>query len=261
MAKITIQVLEGLERGRVFDSLETPVTIGREDDNSIQLNDERISRFHSKIQEDGQRIILTDLDSTNGTRVNGRPVQLRVLKPGDQVAIGRCLLVFGSNEEIAEYLKIDPILAQQDTNSAIAASPDITLDLQPQADADADLDLIDLFPGGPPELPTQLTALQQAQLSDLVSFVHDRIGSILRAAESAGPMDEQAGDSNTPAEPGIQELINDPDKTLHDEDLATAAAAMVVPVETWQRLLALEMQLAVYIRSISEPNEAPGSAN
>ncbi len=263
MAKITIQVLEGLERGRVFDSLETPVTIGREDDNSIQLNDERISRFHSKIQEDGQRIILTDLDSTNGTRVNGRPVQLRVLKPGDQVAIGRCLLVFGSNEEIAEHLKIDPILAQQDTNSAIAASPDITLDLQPQADADADLDLIDLFPGGPPELPTQLTALQQAQLSDLVSFVHDRIASILRAAESAGPMpiNEQVGGSSTPAEPGIQELIDDPDKTLHDENLSTAVAAMVVPVETWQRLLALEMQLAVYIRSISEPNEAPGSPN
>ena len=44
MAEITIQVLEGLERGRVFDSLETPVTIGREDDNSIQLNDERVSR-------------------------------------------------------------------------------------------------------------------------------------------------------------------------------------------------------------------------
>ncbi|HAA63183.1 MAG TPA: hypothetical protein DCE39_19845, partial [Planctomycetaceae bacterium] len=35
MAEITIQILEGLERGRVFESLETPVTIGREDDNSI----------------------------------------------------------------------------------------------------------------------------------------------------------------------------------------------------------------------------------
>ena len=263
MAKITIQVLEGLERGRVFGSLDTPVTIGREDDNSIQLNDERISRFHSKIQEDGQRIILTDLDSTNGTRVNGRPIQLRVLKPGDQVAIGRCLLVFGSNEEIAEYLDIDPEHAQQDTNSAIATSGDITLALQPQADVDADIDLIELFPGGPPELPIELMPLQQAQLSDLVSFVHDRIGSILRAAESAGPMpmNEQDSGSSTPAEPGIQELINDPDKTLHDENLSTGVAAMVVPVETWQRLLALEMQLAVYIRSISEPNEAPGPAN
>ena len=49
MAKITIQVLEGLERGRVFDSLDTPVTIGREDDNSIQLNDERVSGSFSPI--------------------------------------------------------------------------------------------------------------------------------------------------------------------------------------------------------------------
>src|SRR5579871_3957714 len=102
VARITIQVLEGFERGRVFDDLPTPVTIGREEDNTIQLNDERVSRFHAKVQEDGGRVILTDLDSTNGTRVNGHPVQMRILQHGDQVSLGRSLLVFGSAQQLSE---------------------------------------------------------------------------------------------------------------------------------------------------------------
>src|SRR5579872_1731725 len=100
MARITIQVLEGFERGRVFGDLATPITIGREEDSTIQLNDERVSRFHVKIQEDAGRVILTDLDSTNGTRINGHPVQMRVLQFGDQMSIGRSLLLYGSPEEI-----------------------------------------------------------------------------------------------------------------------------------------------------------------
>ena len=40
MALVTIQVLDGADRGRVFENLATPVTIGREEGNSIQLNPE-----------------------------------------------------------------------------------------------------------------------------------------------------------------------------------------------------------------------------
>src|SRR5258708_37394904 len=100
MAKITIQVLEGFERGRVFADLPTPVSIGREEDNTIQLNDERVSRFHVKIQEDGGRVILTDLESTNGTRINWHPLQMRALQFGDQSSIGRSILVYGSAGQI-----------------------------------------------------------------------------------------------------------------------------------------------------------------
>jgi pSer/pThr/pTyr-binding forkhead associated (FHA) protein len=104
MAQVTLQLLEGLERGLIFRKLNTPVTIGREDENSVRLNDERVSRFHAKIQEDGGKLILTDLESTNGTRINGHPIQMRVLQIGDQIAIGRCLLVYGSPEEIRSRL-------------------------------------------------------------------------------------------------------------------------------------------------------------
>ena len=85
MATVTMQVLEGFEAGRLYCDLHTPITIGREEDNDIRLNDDRVSRFHAKIQEDAGRVILTDLDSTNGTRVNGHPVRMRVLQLGDQI--------------------------------------------------------------------------------------------------------------------------------------------------------------------------------
>jgi len=52
MTLVTISILEGLERGQTFHDLTPPVTIGREEDNVIQLNDERVSRVHAKLQED-----------------------------------------------------------------------------------------------------------------------------------------------------------------------------------------------------------------
>src|SRR3989440_7706514 len=101
MTSVTFQVLEGVDKGRVFRDLAVPVTIGREEGNLLRLNDERISRFHAKIQFDNNEVILTDLESTNGTRVNGTVVQIRRLRPGDRVGMGRTLLLFGSEQEIA----------------------------------------------------------------------------------------------------------------------------------------------------------------
>src|SRR5436309_5048475 len=101
MPKVTFQVLEGIDKGRTFRELPTPVSIGREEGNLLRLNDERVSRFHAKVQFDNGEMILTDLESTNGTRVNGSVVQIRRLRPGDRVGIGRSVLLFGSNEQIA----------------------------------------------------------------------------------------------------------------------------------------------------------------
>src|SRR5436190_16896801 len=104
MKTVTFQVLEGIDKGRIFRDVALPVTIGREEGNLLRLNDERVSRFHAKIQIDNEDFILTDLESTNGTRVNGTIVQIRRLRYGDRVAVGRSLLLFGSNEDIASRL-------------------------------------------------------------------------------------------------------------------------------------------------------------
>src|SRR5689334_14873849 len=100
MPAVTFQVLEGIDKGRVFRELATPVTIGREEGNVVRLNDERVSRYHAKVQFDNGEIILTDLESTNGTRVNGNVITIRRLRAGDIISVGRSLLKFGSDEEI-----------------------------------------------------------------------------------------------------------------------------------------------------------------
>src|SRR4029079_6734328 len=101
MHTITFQVIDGVDKGLIFRELPTPITLGREEGNTIRLNDERISRFHAKIQSDQGDMILTDLDSTNGTRVNGQLVHVHRLRHGDCVHVGRSVVLFGSLDDIA----------------------------------------------------------------------------------------------------------------------------------------------------------------
>src|SRR3954466_11078616 len=101
MRTVTFQVVVGVDKGRGFRDLPIPVTMGREEGNILRLNDERVSRFHAKVQLDNDDVILTDLDSTNGTRINGNPVQIRRIRPGDRIGLGRSVLMFGTNDEIA----------------------------------------------------------------------------------------------------------------------------------------------------------------
>ncbi len=131
MLTLTLRVIQGADRGRIFADLKPPITVGREEGNTIQLNDERISRFHIKIQEDNNMLVLTDLDSTNGTRVNGQDCQLRILRYGDIIALGRSVILFGTREEIAGRL--------QDN---LSSSGDMKLmDKLRNAEKDADFDM------------------------------------------------------------------------------------------------------------------------
>jgi hypothetical protein len=224
MALLTFQVLEGMERGRVLSDLQPPITIGREEDNGIQLNDERVSRFHAKVQEDTDRIILTDLESTNGTRVNGHPIQMHVLRVGDQVSIGRCLLLYGSADEIEARIK--------DRQRQISEGPQGTIAFdsgefelgEPDSGRDADEELPRMFPDGPPELPGELRPVQVAQLSDLLAHLHDRLRSVLVAGKAEG--DTESEDQSPP---------------------------YIVDWPTWQRMLQLEMDMAAYIRGLTNP--------
>ena len=162
---VTLQVIEGQERGRVYEDLEPPITLGREEDNAIRINDERVSRFHAKIQTDAGRVILTDLESTNGTRVNGHPIQMRVLRPGDQIGIGRSVLLFGSVEEIGSFdANISADIVDGPTSAGLSV-----------ADEDAPGDL---FPSGPPPLPTDLSPSQRAELNDLLTYLHQQVMAV-----------------------------------------------------------------------------------
>jgi Inner membrane component of T3SS, cytoplasmic domain len=171
MATVNFRVMQGADRGRAYLDLKLPITIGREEGNAIQLNDERISRFHVKIQEDNRHIVLTDLDSTNGTRVNGVDCQLRILRAGDVIAVGRSTLLYGSRDEIAQRLGDGLTVEQMSANS----------------DKDADFELWGLSNAAQllstqtpePKIPEKLTPSQAAQLSELLEYFHGQFGAIV----------------------------------------------------------------------------------
>jgi pSer/pThr/pTyr-binding forkhead associated (FHA) protein len=77
-------------------ALDKPVnTIGRAVENDIVITSKRVSREHAQLRKEGWRILLEDLDSTNGTFLNGerifQPVELR---DGDQIKIGDVTFAF-----------------------------------------------------------------------------------------------------------------------------------------------------------------------
>ncbi|MCL6471492.1 MAG: DUF3662 domain-containing protein [Firmicutes bacterium] len=73
---------------------ETTTKIGRSSDNSIVIPDPNVSRHHATVEKIGSQYILKDLDSTNGTFVNGMRVGERILKHGDVITIGTTKLQF-----------------------------------------------------------------------------------------------------------------------------------------------------------------------
>ena len=164
MTKITLRVLDGANRGEIYEDISLPITIGREEGNSIQLNDERVSRVHLRIQLDHDDLVLTDLDSTNGSRVNNEEVQLKILRFGDLITVGRCTLVYGSREEIQGRLK-----KSSSPNTGMKAS-DVHEDLP-------------IFESSPPKLPERLSPGQAAQLSEVIEFLHHHVRSIVSDAE------------------------------------------------------------------------------
>jgi hypothetical protein len=234
MTRVTFQVLDGVDKGRVFRELPTPVTIGREEGNTVRLNDERVSRFHAKVQLDQNDLVLTDLESTNGTKVNGHLVQIHRLRHGDFVTIGRSVLLFGSYEEIAARqaalggsrsgLRAAGGLAAHDSPSITATAMDYaSIEADPEFDVDAPVRLTEagLFIGDRefPPLPQKLTPSQSARLAEIFDFLHRALSQTTERAQA-------------------------------NED----GSQVTMDYATWQKILALEMLMARYQRAIAEPD-------
>ncbi|BCV20973.1 FHA domain-containing protein [Moorella sp. Hama-1] len=78
----------GLKRGESY-SLGENISIGRDNHNDIIINDSHVSARHAVINQQGGEWQLLDLDSTNGTYLNGqRLTGPHSLRPGDKISIG-----------------------------------------------------------------------------------------------------------------------------------------------------------------------------
>ncbi len=91
-------VIEGADAGREFDLAGPGVTIGRHSSNAVSLRDDRVSRRHLELRATaagGHQ--LFDLQSGNGTQVNGRPVLVTDLRPGDRITLGDTVLLYAAD--------------------------------------------------------------------------------------------------------------------------------------------------------------------
>jgi len=70
-------------------------TLGRSRDCDIVVDDANVSRQHAELRPRGGGWVLSDLGSTNGTRLNGRSIQTpEVVRPGDEIELGASLITF-----------------------------------------------------------------------------------------------------------------------------------------------------------------------
>jgi predicted component of type VI protein secretion system len=111
--------------GVTHELVDEAITIGRGPDNTIVVNDPSISTHHAQLLLEGQTYRLRDLESTNGTRVNGKPVTEAVLRFDDRIRFGAAEARYEADASGSKPLpKPEEIKAQFAADTV--ASPDFT---------------------------------------------------------------------------------------------------------------------------------------
>lgn len=99
--RATVLVHEPKRPSRTIELGAGNLTIGRGDENGLVLADPAASRAHARLAARDGLLILTDLGSTNGTRVNGHAIRVLAVGEGDEIRIGSSLLVIAAVAEEA----------------------------------------------------------------------------------------------------------------------------------------------------------------
>ena len=132
-------------------------------------------------------MVLTDLESTNGTRVNGEDIQLRILRFGDLIAVGRSVLLYGTREQIISRLaelKSSDSAAEDNLDSE-----EFDLNWGNASDLHTTLHAL-----RPPELPDRMSPGQAAQLVELIEYFHIRLRNLVRSTAPESESERQSVD-------------------------------------------------------------------
>ena len=93
-------VVYGTDQGRRFEFDDVTAGIGRGGSNQVKLGDTEVSRYHAEVRRDQGYYVLLDLGSSNGMVVNGQRVESHELVNGDELRIGKFVMVFlGDNRQ------------------------------------------------------------------------------------------------------------------------------------------------------------------
>jgi len=121
----SLLVVQGVEAGTRFALGDAPISLGRGPQNELRMLDTEVSRTHCSVQKTPEGFVIADRNSSNGTFVNGQQVRSKTLVNGDQILIGRTLLLFADAteptgvREAAEHVRLEPA----DRSSIISQLP------------------------------------------------------------------------------------------------------------------------------------------
>lgn len=129
MSSFYLQTVRGTQKGDTYVLPEGAVSIGRSSKNTIVLPSEEkcVSGHHAIIYNSSERILLQDLQSTNGTYVNEESILERELQVGDEVGLGktgpRLKLLLASEQDRVEnrvhYSKSDMFRTTDEIHSSV----------------------------------------------------------------------------------------------------------------------------------------------
>lgn len=94
-----LRMVRGPQVGVEYPLDKEAVTIGRNPECDVFLNDMTVSREHAKVESHADALIIKDLHSFNGVWVNNRTVEAHALRPGDYVQIGKYDFVYEEKSE------------------------------------------------------------------------------------------------------------------------------------------------------------------
>ncbi len=92
-----LYVAEGPERGAALQLDGEPATVGRSRGCALALSEPNASKEHLRLEWEDGAWVMTDLGSSHGTRVNGKPANRAVLQPFDRIAVGDTVMIFESD--------------------------------------------------------------------------------------------------------------------------------------------------------------------
>ncbi|HTP04883.1 MAG TPA: sigma 54-interacting transcriptional regulator [Nitrospirota bacterium] len=105
--KVRLAVISGRDAGKETMLQKTLVSIGALPENDLVLTDQTVSRRHAVVEEKADGYVIRDLNSTNGTFLDGVRVREAYLTPGSVIRLGQTEISFSPLEERIEILKSD----------------------------------------------------------------------------------------------------------------------------------------------------------
>ncbi|MCZ6603377.1 MAG: GAF domain-containing protein [Planctomycetota bacterium] len=129
-----IEIRDGWNKGMVYEIEASKLTIGRDDDETIPIYDQGVSRRHAEIFRVGEMYFIRDLGSRNGTYVNEERIEEELLRVNDRVRVGNTELVF--REGPASKDIPDPVMSHDKKLKETSTTIEYRLDHVDPADLD-----------------------------------------------------------------------------------------------------------------------------